>query len=324
MKLSVIIPVYNVEPYVERCLLSVIEQDIPFFDYEIIVINDGTTDNSLVVVNEFAAKYDNIIVVSQENQGLGAARNKGLSLAKGEYVWFIDSDDWIAKNCLSKIMYLLNQDIDCLTFKYNKYSNSEKNQDFSLFFPGIKSGMNLTKTHKVSIPAPFTIIKRSIFLENNLTFCHGICYEDSELTPKLYFYAQKCVFLDEVCYYYFRRDGSIMSSFSLKKASDILFINDALLNFAEKTIKNQCERFIFYYWIGLNINILLFKLNQLSEDEARQFFAKFVQKRKMFMAMIRSGKLKYKIEGVLLLLSPRLTLNLYKLFFYKKNKKICR
>lgn len=89
LKLSIIIPVYNVAPYVEKCLRSCAEQDIPSEDYEIIVINDGTPDNSLEIVERVAKDYPNIIIHSQDNAELSAARNKGLSLAKAKYVWFV-------------------------------------------------------------------------------------------------------------------------------------------------------------------------------------------------------------------------------------------
>lgn len=104
MKLSIIIPVYNVELYVEKCLCSCAEQNLSPDEYEIIVINDGTKDNSLEIVEKVAKDYTNIFIYSQENKGLSATRNKGLSLAKGEYEWFVDSDDWIEKNCLKDIV----------------------------------------------------------------------------------------------------------------------------------------------------------------------------------------------------------------------------
>ena len=105
MKLSIIIPMYNVEPYIEKCLLSCLNQNIPHADYEIIVVNDGSPDGSLGIARRIASTVDNMLIVSQENGGLSAARNKGLSYAKGEYVWFVDSDDWIEENCSFYSLY---------------------------------------------------------------------------------------------------------------------------------------------------------------------------------------------------------------------------
>ena len=112
LKLSIIIPVYNVEKYIEKCLVNCAQQDCCTDSYEIIVVNDGTKDNSLAIAEDVARRYDNIYITSQLNAGLSEARNKGLSLAKGEYVWFVDSDDWIDTNCLTDIMkYLTGIDV---------------------------------------------------------------------------------------------------------------------------------------------------------------------------------------------------------------------
>ena len=113
VKLSIIIPVYNTEEYLPRCLNSCLEQDLPANEYEIIAINDGSSDNSLQILNAYALKYPNIRVINQENRGLGATRNRGLNLAIGEYIWFVDSDDWVLENCLLDI-YENCKDVDIL------------------------------------------------------------------------------------------------------------------------------------------------------------------------------------------------------------------
>ena len=113
VKLSIIIPVYNTEEYLPRCLNSCLEQDLLANEYEIIAINDGSSDNSLQILNAYALKYPNIRVINQENRGLGATRNRGLNLAIGEYIWFVDSDDWVLENCLLDI-YENCKDVDIL------------------------------------------------------------------------------------------------------------------------------------------------------------------------------------------------------------------
>lgn len=95
IKISIIIPVYNVEKYIEECLISVLNQTMK--EIEIICINDGSTDNSLKILNNYKNKNENIRIVNQENSGLSNARNVGLSLAKGEYIFFLDSDDFFAR-----------------------------------------------------------------------------------------------------------------------------------------------------------------------------------------------------------------------------------
>lgn len=103
MVFSIIIPVYNVERYLRQCLDSCLDQDIPKSEYEIIIVNDGSPDNSQVIINEYALLYDNICVINKSNGGLSTARNAGLSIAKGNFIWFVDSDDSIVSNSLKYI-----------------------------------------------------------------------------------------------------------------------------------------------------------------------------------------------------------------------------
>ena len=108
IKLSIIIPVYNTEAYLRRCLDSCLHQDLPMDQYEIIAVNDGSTDRSLEILKDYERQYTNIHVYSQENKRQGAARNYGLTKASGEYIWFVDADDWIANNCLRKLSLSLD------------------------------------------------------------------------------------------------------------------------------------------------------------------------------------------------------------------------
>ena len=103
MLLSIIVPIYNVEKYVEKCIRSCEAQDISKEDYEVVVINDGSPDNSLKIVERIADEFPNIKIISQPNKGLSAARNTGMRNASGDYYMFVDSDDWIAEKCLGKI-----------------------------------------------------------------------------------------------------------------------------------------------------------------------------------------------------------------------------
>lgn len=98
---SIIVPVYNTGKFLANCLDSLLEQDIPRSEYEIICVNDGSTDNSLSILQEYARNNENVVVVDKHNEGVSVARNVGLDHAKGEYVWIIDSDDWIVRNCFS-------------------------------------------------------------------------------------------------------------------------------------------------------------------------------------------------------------------------------
>lgn len=103
MLVSIIIPIYNVEQYIEQCFTSIYAQDISEDIFEVIAVNDGTPDNSMSIVKTIASQHKNLVIINQENQGLSVARNTGLDHAKGEYIWFVDSDDWLTKDSLSLV-----------------------------------------------------------------------------------------------------------------------------------------------------------------------------------------------------------------------------
>ena len=116
IRLSIIIPVYNVEKYISRCLDSLLDQDLHTSDYEIIVVNDGSNDKSLEIAQSYA-RNNNVIIIDQKNGGVGNARNSGLMAARGNYVYFIDPDDYLISNCLNKLVTSCEaNNLDILTF----------------------------------------------------------------------------------------------------------------------------------------------------------------------------------------------------------------
>ena len=126
MKLSIIVPMYNVEKYIQRCLSSIINNKGFLENCELIVVNDGTKDNSESIARKIIEGLPNTQIIVQENQGLSAARNIGLSRATGEYVWFIDSDDWIEHDAIKSLMNEIDKEYDVIQFGYNNvYSGGQ-------------------------------------------------------------------------------------------------------------------------------------------------------------------------------------------------------
>lgn len=126
MKLSIVIPMFNAENYISRCLNSALDQNLPNNEYEIIIINDGSTENSLKICQEFAIKHSNIKIISTENLGQSSARNAGIQISKGEYIYFIDSDDYISTNSLDILIEeSLKFNLDILCFKMIRTKTSE-------------------------------------------------------------------------------------------------------------------------------------------------------------------------------------------------------
>ena len=228
-KVSVIVPVYNVEKYLAKCLDSLVNQTLK--DIEIIVVNDGTKDNSQLIIDKYAKKYKNIKAYKKENGGLSSARNYGLKYAVGEYIGFVDSDDYVDTTMYEK-MYnkAIENDFDivvCDTIQV--YDNCKEVY--------LKSNLNYSdnnvKNYIISYPMACTrLYKRYLF--EDIKFTEGILYEDLNLTPGLVKYTNKICFINEGLYYYMHRSGSIMNqkefNYKLLNIFDVLENNYKLLN----------------------------------------------------------------------------------------------
>lgn len=234
MHISIIIPVYNVEKYIEKCLLSCIKQDISYENYEIIVVNDGSPDNCITIVERIAKDHLNIRIINQENQGLSGARNTGIKHARGEYIWFVDSDDYIEENCLGRIVSYLKDDLDILQLQY-RHVFEDDTPALDIRFcniDGIKSGLEVTEQGGLPAPAQFSVLRSKFLIENKLEFVRGIYHEDSEFKPRATYLAKKIASDTEISYNYLQRlSGSITSNFKLKNGIDMLKVNRSLLEF---------------------------------------------------------------------------------------------
>lgn len=314
MKLSIIIPVYNVEKYIEKCILSCEDQNIPSNDYEIIVVNDGSPDESLAIIEELSKKFSNISIISQENQGLSAARNAGLKRAKGEYVWFVDSDDSIASNCLFRICSKLKDELDILHLQYrNVYDDETKSFDepFTLI-DGIRTGIEVTLNGGLPAPAQFSIYRRTFLELNHLSFVKGIYHEDSEFKPRAVYQAKKIASDDHVSYYYYQRSsGNIMSSFTLKRAIDVIFVNNSLYSFS-KELDYEVKRAINLK-ISTNLNSLFCGYWKLPSKERKIVKKLLNNNRHLFECMVNCPNKKYFIEGLTFRYNTTFALQLYRL-----------
>ena len=305
LKLSIIIPVYNVEKYVEKCIVSCAEQDSYSSVYEIIVVNDGTKDRSLEIAETVAKRYDNVHITSQSNAGLSAARNKGLSLAKGEYVWFIDSDDWIDANCLNSIIGQL-KDIDILLMGH-RVIEDDKIIVRSVTDAKVQNGRQLLAysiTYPVSfLAAPFYIYKRSFLEKNKLHFMPGIFHEDYEFTPRMLYYADKLKVCQNIVYNYLNREGSITQSVNPKRSFDMIKIAGILMEFSDTRV-DQNDKQSFNNLISLALNNSLNNSLNISADDKKILSDMFLESKFLFSAMKNSSITKYRVEGVLFSLFP--------------------
>ena len=226
MKYSVIIPVYNVEKYIDRCLKSVISQN--YDDLEIIVIDNGSTDRSGSICDVYANEYVNISVYHIENHGVGSARNFGLSKARGEFVYFVDSDDYLVGNLFAEFEDKLAPDLDLLVFSYyNSFEQemTERNRTKkSLPYSGSYDKYSFTKIFKDLFLSDmlYTVwnkfYRRAFLIENNISFEKYELGEDVRFNLNVYRNVTK-VYLSQESYYVYviGRIGSAMSGYNPKR-----------------------------------------------------------------------------------------------------------
>ncbi len=222
-KVSVIVPVYNVEKYLEKCLDSLVTQSLK--DIEIIVVNDGSPDNCQEIIDKYAQKYPDLIkAFIKENGGLSDARNYGIAKAKGEYISLVDSDDYIAADMLLKMYNKATMDgldiVVCDTI--NVYDDGKEEL--------IKSNLHFSdddvKNYIIGPTTGCIKLYKSYLLKKH-QFKKGILYEDLELTPSLALRTDKIGFIEEGLYYYLQRSSSIMNQVSFnEKLLDIFTVLD--------------------------------------------------------------------------------------------------
>lgn len=234
MKLSIIVPIYKVEQYLSKCVDSLLNQDLLPEDYEIILVDDGSPDRCGEICEEYATRFSNIKVVHRENGGLSAARNSGIEVARGKYIQFVDSDDYLELGVLKFLVDKMEADkLDVLRFNYQnvneKYEVFEPNKvskPFVDYRDKVCDGLTfLTERLGFGCYAWQFIIKRELF-----ECCHfkeGIYFEDTEWTPRLLLKAQRVSSTDRLVYNYLMRSGSITQSVDKKKKRKVM--DDKLL-----------------------------------------------------------------------------------------------
>ena len=225
MKLSIIVPIYNVAPYLRKCVDSLLTQDI--VDYEIILVDDGSTDNSGAIADELAAypqplpegKGVSIKVIHQANAGLSAARNTGIKAAQGDYILFVDSDDYLQPNTLDTLLEQAERDnLDVLRFRYqnvkesgevfNPYKNDIFYNDYST---SLIDGLTFLNERMGTQCYAWQFVIKSDIVRKEL-FTPGIYFEDTDWTPRMLLHAKRVASTDLVVYNYLWREGSITLS----------------------------------------------------------------------------------------------------------------
>ncbi|HCR40822.1 MAG TPA: capsular biosynthesis protein CpsJ [Lachnospiraceae bacterium] len=269
IQISIIVPIYNMEEYLSECIESILSQE--YTDYELILVNDGSTDRSASLCENYARKDNRIIVIHQENKGLSEARNAGLERAKGNYISFIDSDDFI--HCqMFKILYQNiienNGDISVCNFHYTypnkRYSKSTGSNKISILNNKEATLSIVQDSDLKMIVAWGKLYRRELFL--NLRYPKGKYHEDEYITYQLFYQADTIVLSDAKLYYYRQRDNSITGSkYSLKRLDKLEALKESIEFFKLK--KESTLEYLSRYRYVLNLQIAYYRIRSDRKEE---------------------------------------------------------
>lgn len=315
--LSIIIPVYKVEAYVEECLRSCAEQEnVSPEDYEIILVNDGSPDNSWEICERLAEEFSQIRLFTQANAGVSVARNKGINEAQGDFIWFVDSDDWIEAGCLQRILPYLRQhpglDILHIHGQVNYDDGRVDEEKYRYIFEGEIDGPEHIRRCAYPTTPQWSLYRREHLLQHQLYFFPGIYHEDSEFIPRAAYVAKRIACLDVLAYHLRRgsREGTT-AIFRMKNAMDTLVVMSHLYEYS-KSLPSPDKKG-FNCLISRTMNNVLLGTPQLSREERKILYKELKHHRYLFDAMCHSGRRKYRLEGCVLKLSLPLAFRLYQL-----------
>ena len=312
MLLSIIVPIYNADKYLEKCLDSIVNQT--YKKIEIILVNDGSTDNSEKIVQEYQKKSNKIVYYKKENSGIADTRNFGISKATGNYLLFVDSDDYIDTDLIKNLSPYMNEKIDLIKFKLNRVNqNGDTLEEVKgAVFEETDGQTAFDKLYAtdVLLDSPCVYLYRKNYItHNNFQFQVGTYHEDFGLIPLVVVKANSVVSLDYVGYYYIQSYNSITRNDdynkTIQKMRDSLRQYDNMLKQIKKyNLRNKTEENVKIYYT----NAIILKLNELKEKD-KNIFIHEIKQRKM-TSNIKIRNLKQFFKKIILCLSIKWYLKL--------------
>lgn len=287
IKISFIVPIYNVEKFIGECLNSIYSQDVPENEYEVICVDDCSPDNSIHIVRVYQSAHSNLRLIKHEvNKGLGGARNTGIKNACGEYIWFIDSDDTIVVNCLISILNDLYLKPDTYLFNYNVFNGSDKTIKKTVVFDD-STGLNGIEFVNHFFDKSITyhlgyvwrmIIKKELIIDNDLKFPENTWGEDTAFFPATILFSKLIISKSNSFYNYrvnpdsvssvlrTKKKAKLIMQFSFGSAGELINLNKKLGNISPKYVE------IFNYQIKKFSNQFIFDILKTSFCEKWLFF----------------------------------------------------
>jgi len=301
MRLSIVVPVYNVEAYIEKCIRSLEQQDIPKEDYEIIITNDGSPDNCRAIVEKLQEEFTNIILINQENQGVSMARNNAIAIAKGDYIMAIDADDYVVPNSLERILAkAVNNDLDVLYLGYEIFNEADVSvwqteyKHFDTIYTGVE-GYFRSRGNDVKDPdRSVAILYKKTMLETfAILYPKNVPYlEDGLFLGKVFTVAETVGFDAEIFYQRSTREGSATSSelfHTIEAINGFLLASQDIRVFGEKHNFNKTQQGLINH---VTANYVLLSLFPLMKSKNIFISSKIIRKLK------KLGFSKLPLEGV--------------------------
>ncbi|WP_195715244.1 glycosyltransferase family 2 protein [Ancylomarina sp. 16SWW S1-10-2] len=268
MKISLLIPVYNAGDLLHKCLKSILNQDIGF-EYEIVLVDDGSTDKSVEIIRAYQLEYSNVVLVQQKNSGSAAARNTALKYAKGEYLWFIDQDDFIDSLVLSKIYKILNaHSPDVVLMGWKHVTSDGEIKSHTKYKNGITDGTSLMKRGIFPNQLWNKLISSKLMKRNSLLFKDDtLMADDFHMSFRVMFYAQEIIMTDFYAYNWLYNPISISNKRGHKHLENIAIDSLSVGSDLERFIQNnnndykkiQFQKWLNNFWFGLFFSLYRFE-----------------------------------------------------------------
>lgn len=292
MKLSIVIPAYNVEQYIERCLDSIFHQQIDTDLLEVIVVNDGSKDGTEDIIKKYASQYSNLVYIAQENQGQSVARNNGLKRAIGDIIWYIDSDDAANEGSINKIFHYFEKypQADLLVFDW-RHIYTDRNEEiychgFSQKKLKFRNNLYEKKLNREKANArligfvPWLVLcKRKYLLDHQLFLVPGLLNEDEEVRMRYFFFAKEVRFIPFAHYVYSaNREGSLTTinkGKSMKVVESCMKTVDLWQEFYQKYAKNKADKKFVMGFLCNMYGRLLRRKNADKDSEQYKAYLKY-------------------------------------------------
>ncbi len=294
IKLSIIVPVYKTEQYLRKCLSSILDQDVDKSLYEVIIVNDGSPDNSQVIINECCAKYDNVSCLVQSNQGLSMARNNGMEQAKGEYVWCIDSDDWVEKDSMERILSATSCNPDVVSINVTQPS---------IISNAFVTGKEILQSDNFHVGNVFHVFNRQFLIAHNLKWMPGVYHEDGEFLYRVLYFAETVIQLPVKLYNVYANTNSITRTINPKKSYDLLIVGRSIMRFRDDIVLEKELKTTFDNILGCLVNSALMHMSKCPKSEWLKF-NKTLHAETRLLSTLKRGKLKYRLEYILFKILP--------------------